>query len=158
MVALALHGLDAYGLDVAAAGVAAANHYASKELKSPQAYNFAGDNESGAAKKDRNPGQAKFIEGDLFNSDWESQAASSTDIKKFDIIYDYTVNRLSNVWVLSLIVCLSDNLGSSFALCIPACDRSGLLEWATFLKPVACWSVSSSLCTRTQHSRALRGV
>lgn len=89
---LALHGFDVYGLEIAATGVTVANEYASAELKSPQGCNFAGDILNEGSMLDRDRGQAKFVEGDFFDSDWESEAATSANTEKFDLVYDYTVN------------------------------------------------------------------
>ncbi|RAK84922.1 thiopurine S-methyltransferase family protein [Aspergillus costaricaensis CBS 115574] len=82
-VMLALHGFDVYGLDISATGVSEARKYASSEMQSPQGYNFS----SGTAKA-ANIGNVKFIAGDFFSSEWESEALR--DGEKFDLIYDYT--------------------------------------------------------------------
>ncbi|KAI2857729.1 hypothetical protein CBS115988_3599 [Aspergillus niger] len=82
-VMLALHGFDVYGLDISATGVSEATKYATSEMQSPQEYNF-----SAGAVTTSDVGSVKFIAGDFFSSEWESQALQDGD--KFDLIYDYT--------------------------------------------------------------------
>lgn len=93
---LALHGYDAYGLDFSPKAVEMARANAEKELADPKEYNF-----SDAAHRDqylqRKPGQVKFVSGDFFGKDWESDCCSSddSDFGGFDLISDYTVSRCS---------------------------------------------------------------
>ncbi|THC90684.1 hypothetical protein EYZ11_009859 [Aspergillus tanneri] len=82
VVMLALHGFDVYGLDVSATGVAIAREYAKAELATPQAYNF-GKAWNSVESEGQATGEVTFIEGDFFQSDWETEG-------QFDLIYDYT--------------------------------------------------------------------
>lgn len=79
---LALHGFDVIGLEISSKGVSIAEEYASKELDSPQAYNFGSTLADKAGR-----GSVAFIQGDFFQPD-------SANGEKFDIIYDYTVSHL----------------------------------------------------------------
>lgn len=83
-VMLALHGFDVYGLDISATGVSEARKYAASEMQSPQGYNFS----SGTATT-ADIGNVKFVAGDFFSSEWESETLR--DGEKFDLVYDYTV-------------------------------------------------------------------
>jgi hypothetical protein len=88
---LALHGFDAYGLEISATAVKEAQHYATSEMKSPQAYNF-GEGYQSAGNSTR--GAVTFLKGDFFQSDW------CTGVE-FDMIYDYTVWPESSTWAIS---------------------------------------------------------
>lgn len=84
---LALHGFDVYGLDVSATGVSTAREYARGEMANPQEYNFGSG--SSVYTQDQ-PGDVTILQGDFFKSDWDGGL-------KFDLIYDYTVDRKSVV-------------------------------------------------------------
>lgn len=84
VVLLALHGFDAYGLDISEAGVAEAEAFAAKELDGPGDANFGPRYDKNAIDQSR--GNAKFLKGNFFTSEWEAQA-----VGRFDLIYDYTV-------------------------------------------------------------------
>ncbi|KAH7119371.1 S-adenosyl-L-methionine-dependent methyltransferase [Dactylonectria estremocensis] len=81
VVALALHGFDAYGLEVSDKGAVTARQYAASELAEPSEYNYhdldtwpTGD-----------AGGVTIVAGDFFQKGWEPHG-----LKGFDLIYDYT--------------------------------------------------------------------
>lgn len=82
---LALHGFDVYGLEVSSTAVSAAEHYAAGQMAKPSSYNFTSGDRNGCIS----PGSVTFIEGDFFQSDWESQL--DAEHTGFDFVYDYTV-------------------------------------------------------------------
>ncbi|KKK13452.1 hypothetical protein ARAM_000911 [Aspergillus rambellii] len=84
VIALALHGFDAYGLEISATGVAEATAYAAGEMTSPQSYNFGKDDPSPS----RVPGAVQFLQGDFFANDWTP--SNSGRSLTFDLVYDYT--------------------------------------------------------------------
>ncbi|KAK9483539.1 S-adenosyl-L-methionine-dependent methyltransferase [Lipomyces starkeyi] len=85
VVMLALHGFDAYGLEISSSAVAAAKLYANSELNNPSAYNFSDITSSTRYTA----GCVRFVLGDFFHNDWETNLPFGNDTK-FDIIYDYT--------------------------------------------------------------------
>lgn len=98
---LALHGFDAYGLEVSATGVSVAREYAKSELENPHAYNFGNSSSPFSPEKIQIPGgrgrgQVTIIQGDFFKSDWECKEEQSG--VKFDLIYDYTVSLLCQLY------------------------------------------------------------
>ncbi|KAK4035445.1 S-adenosyl-L-methionine-dependent methyltransferase [Parachaetomium inaequale] len=91
VVMLALHGYDAVGLDVSRTGVETARVYAAAQLAAPEEYNFARPEKYAACER----GRVKFVAGDFFAKDWETECCSGSDdddggFAGFDVIYDYT--------------------------------------------------------------------
>jgi hypothetical protein len=91
---LALHGYDAAGLDVSHTGIETARAYAAAQLAAPEEHNFAQPEKYAACER----GQVKFVVGDFFAKDWETESCcDSSDgdgdggFAGFDVIYDYTV-------------------------------------------------------------------
>ncbi|KAI1391613.1 S-adenosyl-L-methionine-dependent methyltransferase [Hypoxylon trugodes] len=87
VVMLALHGIDVYGLELSRKGVEISEAYAKAELARPSSYNFAIENETGPLTSVI--GNAKFLEGDFFKTNWEKRVAID-GFQGFDLIYDYT--------------------------------------------------------------------
>lgn len=83
---LALHGFDAYGLEISQTAVKEAEAYAAAEMASPSSYHF-GDEQS----RPESPGEAVFLKGDFFTSDWDFKGGIDAHTK-FDLAYDYTVS------------------------------------------------------------------
>ncbi|KAL4917170.1 S-adenosyl-L-methionine-dependent methyltransferase [Aspergillus aurantiobrunneus] len=86
VIALSLHGFDAYGLEISPTGVSEARRFAEKEIISPQPHNFGeryNRQDTGVANQ---PGKIQFVEGDFFDSAW----VEALDLDRFDLIYDYT--------------------------------------------------------------------
>lgn len=124
---LALHGFDAYGLDVSATGVGIARGYAETEFPNPQEYNFGSMSE--VERPDNTRGEVTFIEGDFFQTDWETGI-------RFDVIYDYTVGLT--------FASIKFNLACELTICsfcVPCtlpCAPNGQLEWRTFFPQRGC--------------------
>lgn len=88
---LALHGFDAYGLEISSTAVAMAEAYAEEQIKDPAEYHFA-NKDKDKGKPSANRGKVAFVQGDFFQSDWETKVEDGSD--RFDLIYDYTVSLL----------------------------------------------------------------
>lgn len=84
-VMLALHGFEAYGLEISRTAVSTAEEYAKKEMENPSPYNFS----SGSMPSGLNPGPVKFVQGDFFSKELESNLGEPGT--QFDLVYDYTV-------------------------------------------------------------------
>ncbi|KAL2872534.1 acetyl xylan esterase [Aspergillus lucknowensis] len=83
VIALSLHGFDAYGLEISSTAVSEAESFSLRETVNPSPNNFGvlGDTTSKYT-----PGTARFLQGDFFDSAWSDALGF-----KFDVIYDYTV-------------------------------------------------------------------
>ncbi|KAL4959265.1 S-adenosyl-L-methionine-dependent methyltransferase [Aspergillus stella-maris] len=104
VVALALHGFDAYGLEISSTAVSEARSYAEEQVKAPSAYNYAGTEygleAQSALVAGSSGGKARFVQGDFFEETWleathegMGSGTGRDDIGnsgKFDLIYDYT--------------------------------------------------------------------
>jgi hypothetical protein len=88
---LAIHGFDACGLEVSRTAVATATKYAGTELLNPTAQNFS----AGPSLPNVKQGKVKFVLGDPFKRDWESEC-SEREIEGFDLIYDYTASTVQD--------------------------------------------------------------
>lgn len=88
---LALHGFDVYGLEVSSKGARIARDYASRELQSPQAFNYGREGWS-----ETQSGSVEIIAGDFFARDWEALLGEA-GTRGFDLIYDYTVCMVSRL-------------------------------------------------------------
>ncbi|KAL4790419.1 S-adenosyl-L-methionine-dependent methyltransferase [Aspergillus venezuelensis] len=106
VVALALHGFDAYGIEISATAVSEARCYAKEQFKGPSAYNYAdveyGPEAQFALVAGSSEGTARFVQGDFFEEDWLEEThmgmgsgsgigrCNAENAGKFDLIYDYT--------------------------------------------------------------------
>ncbi|KAL4958543.1 thiol methyltransferase [Aspergillus filifer] len=104
VVALALHGFDAYGLEISWTAVSEATEYAEGQFKAPSAYNYAeveyGLEAQAVLVAGGSGGKARFLQGDFFEEDWleathvgmvSGNGRGDAGIaEKFDLIYDYT--------------------------------------------------------------------
>ncbi|KAL2145869.1 hypothetical protein VTI28DRAFT_5951 [Corynascus sepedonium] len=90
VVMLALHGYDAYGLEVSQKGVVTARVHAAGQLAAPSKDNFSSASQGGQYPVSER-GRVKFVVGDFFARDWESDCCSDDQgFAGFDLIYDYT--------------------------------------------------------------------
>jgi hypothetical protein len=95
VIALSLHGFDAYGLEISSTAVSEAQALAQTELASPSAEDF-GAHTNGLSLLHghdvQNPttsfssGTPRFLQGDFFDSSWSDALGF-----QFDVVYDYTV-------------------------------------------------------------------
>jgi len=81
VVALALHGFDAYGLEVSEKGAKEARRYSDAALAEPSQCNFHDLNRWSTD----DVADVTIITGDFFKKGWEPH-----DFEGFDLIYDYT--------------------------------------------------------------------
>ncbi|KAL2170690.1 hypothetical protein VTG60DRAFT_4532 [Thermothelomyces hinnuleus] len=90
VVMLALHGYDAYGLDVSLKGLEMARAHAAAQLAAPSEDNFSSSSQGGRYPASER-GHVRFVVGDFFARDWESDCCSDGEVfSGFDLIYDYT--------------------------------------------------------------------
>ncbi|KAL3488602.1 S-adenosyl-L-methionine-dependent methyltransferase [Aspergillus germanicus] len=93
VIALSLHGFDAYGLEISSTAVSEAQALAQTELASPSAENFGAHTTKsttalhggGADNLSLSPGTPRFLQGDFFDSSWSDALGF-----RFDVVYDYT--------------------------------------------------------------------
>ena len=85
---LALHGFDVWGLEISETAVKIATAYAESELANPSDCNFG----NVEAKSQYKHGKVKFVTGDFFKRDWESECSVDGGTQ-FHLIYDYTVSQ-----------------------------------------------------------------
>ncbi|KAL2843194.1 S-adenosyl-L-methionine-dependent methyltransferase [Aspergillus pseudodeflectus] len=95
VIALSLHGFDAYGLEISATAISEAQALAQTELASPSAENFGARRTTsttalrghGNDAEDLavSPGTPRFLQGDFFDSSWSDALGF-----QFDVVYDYT--------------------------------------------------------------------
>ncbi|KAG6010016.1 hypothetical protein E4U21_000457 [Claviceps maximensis] len=81
---LALHGFDVYGLEVSSKGAQIARDYVTRELESPQDYNYGPK-----GRFQTQVGSVQIITADFFDRDWETLLGGAGK-RGFDLIYDYT--------------------------------------------------------------------
>lgn len=84
---LALHGFDAYGLEVSQTAVSTAESYSKHQQVDVSPENFSNP----SSRPSIAPGKARFVLGDFFRNEWESQCLNDAS-QGFDLIYDYTVS------------------------------------------------------------------
>jgi hypothetical protein len=97
VIALSLHGFDAYGLEISATAISEAQALAQTELASPSAENFGARRTTSttalhghgndAEDLSLSPGTPRFLQGDFFDSSWSDALGV-----QFDVVYDYTVS------------------------------------------------------------------
>ncbi|KAL4880676.1 S-adenosyl-L-methionine-dependent methyltransferase [Aspergillus karnatakaensis] len=107
VLALSLHGFDAYGLEISETAVSKAPEFAAEELFSASEVKECYFGRRHTQHKDYSGrGTARFIQGDFFDSAWlgdvdpdpdsdlDFGSGSGKGREVFDVIYDYTVSQI----------------------------------------------------------------
>ncbi|KAL4807303.1 S-adenosyl-L-methionine-dependent methyltransferase [Aspergillus unguis] len=94
VLALALHGFDAYGLEISATAVSEAEKLAKRDMgldSSPDYYFGKGyqNNNNNNKSKTTTRGEVHFIQGDFFDNAWRTNELDLHE-GSFDLVYEYT--------------------------------------------------------------------